>query len=68
MFVLNTSALVLCVKEDVNPTQNIRLQESTLLHLQSQGDKSVKCLTKASDVYAPHSVYMQHSITNTVQM
>lgn len=55
--------------EEVNPTQNIRLQESTLLHLQSQGDKSEKCLAKGmwmcmhQCVYAPQ--YYKH---RTVQM
>lgn len=50
--------------KDMNPTQNIRLQESTLLHLQSQGDKSEKCLTKSHvGVSAPQ--YDKH---RTVQM
>lgn len=65
MLKTNLSMVVVQVKnKDMNPTQNIRLQESTLLHLQSQGDKSEKCLTKSHvGVSAPQ--YDKHG---TVQM
>lgn len=45
----------------VDPTQNVRLQESTLLHLQSQGDKG--------DMFNKRRVGVSthHSITNTQQ-
>lgn len=55
--------------EDMSRAENIRLQESTLLHLQSQGDKSENVYQRHVEVCAPHCVNApEYYKYTTVQM